>query len=208
MSKKIKIEVLGLGDSQSQSGAYALIIGEVDGLRRLPIIIGSSEAQAIFLELKNYKSSRPLTHDLFYSFAFTFNIKLQEIIINKFSEGIFYSLLVFNLNDTIYEIDSRTSDAIALALKFRCPMYTYEEILREAGIIFEFKTDEQSEQKEQEKKKTKIISDENIEIPKKSLFEKYKTEELDEMLNRAIQNEEYEKAALLRDEIKKRKKQK
>lgn len=211
--KKIPLEIYGLHYSQSPSGAYALIIGEKDGLRRLPIMIGNAEAQAIALGLENYKTERPLTHDLFHKFALTFGIELIEIIINKFSKGIFYSLLIVKKGNATFEIDSRTSDAIALALKFKCPMYTYNEILEEAGIFLEESGGETSgESKNEELPEVEKEDDfpgeltsENPYITK-DILSSYSIEELNEMLQSAIQNEEFENASLIRDEIKHRKK--
>ena len=135
--EKIRLEIIGMSYSQSQSGAYALILGERDGKRKLPIIIGGFEAQAIAIELEKIKTPRPLTHDLFKSFAEAFNIRVSEIIVNKFHEGVFYAVLICSDSETEIEIDSRTSDAIALALRFNCPIYTYENIMVAAGIVME-----------------------------------------------------------------------
>jgi len=142
---KIKLEIVGMSYSQSQSGAYALILGETEGNRRLPIIIGGFEAQAIAIELERIKPSRPLTHDLFRNFASTFGIVVTEVIINKFHEGVFYSELVCFDGEKIVEIDSRTSDAIALALRFHCPVYTYEPIKAAAGLVMKVYPDETEE---------------------------------------------------------------
>lgn len=140
--QKIELTILGLSYSQTQTNSYALILGEVNGKRRLPIVIGHFEAQAIALELEKMKPSRPLTHDLFKNFADTFEITVEEVIINKFQEGIFYALLLCNDGMKVRQIDSRTSDAIALAIRFGCPIYTYENIMSQAGITYE---DEESE---------------------------------------------------------------
>lgn len=144
--EKIKLEILGISYSQSQSGAYALILGENGEKRRLPIIIGSFEAQAIAIELEKMKPSRPLTHDLLKNFAQTFNIIIKEVIIYKFAEGIFYSKLICFDGIKEVEIDSRTSDAVALAVRFKCPIYTYESILGAAGIVLQ--DDEKSPEEE------------------------------------------------------------
>src|SRR5437868_1638420 len=135
--KKIKLEIIGLSYSQTQSGAYALVLGEAKGKRRLPIIIGGFEAQAIAIELEKMTPSRPLTHDLFKTFAETFNILVNEVIIYNLVEGIFFAKLICNDGTKDVEIDARTSDAIALAVRFSCPIYTYEFILSSAGIILE-----------------------------------------------------------------------
>jgi uncharacterized protein len=196
--EKIRLEIVGLSYSQSQSGAYALILGEIDGSRRLPIIIGGFEAQAIAIELEKIKPTRPLTHDLFKNFADRFGILITEVIINKFHEGVFYSQLSCFDGEKIIEIDSRTSDAIALALRFRCPIYTNEAIMSAAGVVM---TDE-----EQEAQARQEDPDETEEMPAgEEGLEELTTAELEDMLKRAVENEEYEKASQIRDELKKRK---
>src|SRR3972149_11519930 len=135
--KKVKLEIVGLSYSQTQTGAYALVLGESKGKRRLPIIIGGFEAQAIAIQLEKMTPSRPLTHDLFKNFADTFNIKLKEVVIYNLVEGIFYAKLICDDHEKEIEIDARTSDAIALAVRFDCPIFTYEFILSAAGIILE-----------------------------------------------------------------------
>jgi len=191
--KKIKLEILGISYSQSQSGAYALILGEEGEKRRLPIIIGSFEAQAIAIELEKMKPSRPLTHDLLKNFAQTFNIIVKEVIIYKFAEGIFYSKLICFDGIREVEIDSRTSDAVALAVRFKCPIFTYENILSAAGIVLQ--DDEKN-----------IMDEEIAPDPKASSdFESFSVKELEEMLMAAIDEEAYEKASKIRDEINRRK---
>ncbi len=198
MEKK-KLEILGISYSQSQSGAYALILGEAGEKRRLPIIIGSFEAQAIAIELENMKPSRPLTHDLFKNFAETFNILINEVIIYKFNEGIFFAKLICFDGKNEIEIDARTSDAVALAVRFKCPIYTYEAILKSAGIILQDDDPEEAEVSEEVKsKKTEKSTEED--------FSKLNMTELKEMLKKAIDEEAYEKASKIRDEINKRKK--
>jgi uncharacterized protein len=191
---KIQLEIKGMTVSQSQHNSYALVLGEVNGPRRLPIIIGAFEAQAIALELEKMRPSRPLTHDLFRNFADVFGINIEEVIINKFSEGIFHALLICNDGVAIKEIDSRTSDAIALALRFECPIYTYENILAQAGITF----DEEAAESESAEEIEETVND----------FNSFSTEELEEQLQKAIGDEDYEKATLIRDELHKRKKKK
>lgn len=189
--QKIELTILGLSYSQTQTNSYALILGEVNGKRRLPIVIGHFEAQAIALELEKMKPSRPLTHDLFKSFADTFGITIEEVIINKFQEGIFYALLVCNDDIKVNQIDSRTSDAIALAIRFGCPIYTYEHIMAQAGITYEDETAEPDSV--------------NSEIEESiGEFSALSLEELNEELQKAVDNEEYERASLIRDEIRKR----
>jgi len=191
--QKIELKIYGLSYSHSQSAAYALILDEKKGKRRLPIIVGGLEAQAIAIEVENMKPARPLTHDLFKTFAETYNIKVKEVIISKFHEGIFYSVLVCDDGINQIEIDSRTSDAVAIALRFNCPIYTYEQVMASAGVIMD-------------------PEDDDILSPAES-FEKEENElshlslkELNEMLQQAIENEDYEKASLIRDEIQKHKK--
>lgn len=195
--KKIKIEIVGLSYSQTQSGAYALVLGETNGKRRLPIIIGGFEAQAIAIELEKITPSRPLTHDLFKSFADNFNITVKEAIIYNLVEGIFFAKLVCDDGEREIEIDTRTSDAIALAVRFKCPVYTYEFILSSAGIILEEgAVSEQFEEKKEETTTTK----------KKNDFSKLSVSELKELLRSTIEDENYEKASKIRDELTKRKK--
>ena len=193
--EKIRLEIIGMSYSQSQTGAYALILGEKGGKRRLPIIIGGFEAQSIAIEIEKIKTPRPLTHDLFKSFAETFGITINEVIINKFSEGVFYAVLVCSDGNNELEIDSRTSDAIALALRFKCPIYTYESIMVAAGIII----DEETE-------KAKISeSPVHASVEEEFEFAEFTIDELQQMLQASIENEEYEKASRIRDEINKRK---
>jgi uncharacterized protein len=189
---KIKLEIIGMSYSQSQSGAYALILGEIGGKRRLPIIIGGFEAQAIAIELEKMKPSRPLTHDLFKSFSDTFNISVGEVIINKFLEGVFHAEIVCSDGRGEYRIDARTSDAVAIALRFQCPIFTFEKIMSAAGII----VDDQKGEEEKEKPKSKKSTS--------SIYEQYSMDELKDMLQKSVTNEEYEKASKIRDEIKRR----
>ena len=192
---KIKLEILGMSYSQSQSGAYALILGEAGGKRRLPIIIGGFEAQAIAIELEKMKPARPLTHDLLKSLAVAFHIKVTEVIINKFFEGIFYAQLVCNDGKQVIEIDSRTSDAVAIAIRFNCPIFTFENIMSVAGVLVDDskKDEDDSEWPDTEKEE-------------RNPWELTSVEELEKQLQTAIENEEYEKASKIRDEIKRRKK--
>ncbi|RLD50453.1 MAG: hypothetical protein DRJ05_19600 [Bacteroidetes bacterium] len=191
--EKIKLEIIGMSYSQSQSGAYALILGEVGGERRLPIIIGGFEAQAIAIELEKMKPTRPLTHDLFKSFADTFHITIQEVVINKFIEGVFHAELLCLDGKSEFRIDARTSDAVALSLRFNCPVYTNERIMSEAGIVMD------SEKPEGEKKsEASDQADENV-------YGKYSVNELQKSLQKSIEKEEYEKASQIRDEINRRK---
>jgi len=194
--EKIRLEIIGMSYSQSQSGAYALILGEKDGKRRLPIIIGGFEAQSIAIELEKIKTPRPLTHDLFKTFAESFDVRITEVIINRFNEGVFYAILLCSNGKKELEIDSRTSDAIALSLRFGCPVYTYENIMVAAGILME---DDQELARQED-----VAEDENIQI--ETSYSDLPLDELKQMLQSAVENEEYEKASRIRDEIKKRKK--
>ncbi|OFX41211.1 MAG: hypothetical protein A2X08_06510 [Bacteroidetes bacterium GWA2_32_17] len=203
---KVRLSVLGLSYSETQSGAYALVLAEENGERRIPIIIGAFEAQAIAIELEGLKPPRPLTHDLFLQFANAYNIHLKEVNIFKLEEGVFFSNLVFGLDKNVTIVDSRTSDAIALALRFKCPIYTTKQVIDKAGIIIEFSKDADSE-----KDKGPI---ENIEINKasdklksnKTPYSKYNIKELEALLKEAVRDENYEKASHIRDEINIRKK--
>ena len=191
--KKIELEIVALSHSITQTHSYAVVLGEVNGLRRLPIVIGGFEAQAIAVALERMQPSRPLTHDLMKNFMNAFNVELMEIVINDLQEGIFYSKLVcVNEHDTV-EIDSRTSDALALAVRFGCPIFTYDHILESAGILME----------DTNKKKSDIPVEESSasreELGKMSL------DELQTLLNEVLEQEDYIRAIAIRDEINKRK---
>ena len=196
--KRVKLKVMGISYSQTQSGAYALILIEENGDRRIPIIIGGFEAQAIVIKLENLDPPRPLTHDLFKKFADEFNISVIEVMIYKLEEGVFFSKLVCNNGEKEYSIDSRTSDAVALALRFGCPIYITEEILNKAGITVNPTDSEISSVNEVE----------SFFEPDKTKYDTYSDEELYKMIDEAIKTEDYERAASLRDEIDKRKKKK
>lgn len=196
--KKIKLDIVGLSYSQTQSGAYALVLGEVNGRRRLPIIIGSFEAQAIAIEIEKMTPSRPLTHDLFKSFAQAYHIQIQEIIIYNLIDGIFYSKLICSDGKKTVEIDARTSDAIAMAVRFDCPINTYEFILSTAGIVIEGNDFVYLENlNEGQEEKTAAMPAGN--------YTSVSTDELKTMLQEALNDESYEKAAKIRDELNKRK---
>src|SRR6201996_6304319 len=196
--KKIKLDIVGLSYSQTQSGAYALVLGEINGRRRLPIIIGSFEAQAIAIEIEKMTPSRPLTHDLFKSFAEAYHIMVQEVIIYNLVDGLFYSKLICSDGKKVMEIDARTSDAIAVAVRFDCPIYTYEFILSSAGIVIEGND---------------FVYLENItETPEEvtpvasaSGFAGLSIDELKTKLQEALTEESYERAAKIRDELNRRK---
>ena len=194
MMKKIRLIVAGVTSSQSRAGSYAVILKEAGGKRRLPIVIGGAEAQAIAMVLEKMKTSRPMTHDLFKNFALKFNVNIQEIIITRFSEGVFYALLVCEHDGNTIKLDSRPSDAIALAVRLPCPIYTYENIIKENSFVL----DEDKTETETEKQPIPTdIYDEND-------FTGYSQDELNDLLQEAVLREEYEKASLIRDEIKRR----
>ena len=192
----IELLINGISYSQTQNGAYALILSEIEGERKLPIVIGTNEAQSIAIAIeKEIKPPRPLTHDLFKNFCVRFDIKIKQVIIHKLVDGVFYSSVICERDGIEEIIDSRSSDAIALAIRFEAPIYTYENILEKAGVVIkvEKEIDEKSLLKE-------LFSDENSEVENSELKEKT-TKELEELLKIAVQNENYESAAKIRDEI-------
>ena len=202
--KKVKLDIVGLSYSQTQSGAYALVLGEVNGRRRLPIIIGAFEAQAIAIEIEQMTPSRPLTHDLFKTLAEAYNIQIQEVLIYNLVEGVFFAKLICNDGEQTKEIDARTSDAIALAVRFNAAIYTYEFILSSAGIVIEgndllFLENMDNIPKEQGSE------DITTSIPS-SGYKELSMDDLQQKLQEAIAEEAYEKAARIRDEINKRNK--
>lgn len=192
---KIKLEIAGLSYSQTQSGAYALVLAETGGKRQLPIIIGGFEAQAIAIELEKMTPTRPLTHDLFKNFAVSFSIEVKEVVIYNLIEGIFFAKLICEREGQVTEIDARTSDAIAIGVRFNCPIYTFENILSSAGILLDEETGNEFD--------SDSIEDEESEVSLDS-FNQVSIEELEAQLDEAIQNEDYELASKIRDEINKR----
>ena len=195
--KKIELEIVALSHSITQTHSYAVVLGEVNGLRRLPIVIGGFEAQAIAVALERMSPSRPLTHDLMKNFMMAFNVELHEVIINDLQEGIFYSKLVCSsANDTV-EIDSRTSDALALAVRFGCSIYTYDTILDQAGILME---------DDGKKKKASSTTSLTTETGGSDDLKALSIEELDALLQEVLDQEDYIRAIAIRDEIKSRKK--
>ncbi len=194
---KIKLEILGLSSSQSQSGSFALVLGEERGNRRLPIIIGMFEAQAIAIEIEKIVPNRPMTHDLFKSFAQSFKFSILEIVISDLREGVFYAKIVCTDGVKMQEIDARPSDAIAIGLRFGVPIYTFEPILSEAGIVLtEPEEDEQLVNKEEVKQPVKQASTEQL--------KDISSDQLKTMLDEALEKEDYERAAKIRDELNKR----
>lgn len=205
----VRLNIKGISYSQTQNGAYALILNEVDGERKLPIVIGAFEAQSIAIALeKEIKPPRPLTHDLFKNFSDRFSITVKQVIIHKLVDGVFYSSLICEREGVEEVVDARTSDAIALALRFDAPIFTYKNILDKAGIFL--KADENQRAREM-KDEEEIIEEEllrediEIKTDSDSGFSKMSLEELNELLAQAVNQEDYEKAARLRDEISKRK---
>jgi len=196
--KRVKLKVMGISYSQTQSGAYALILLEENGERRIPIIIGGFEAQAIVIKLENLDPPRPLTHDLFKKFADEFNISITEVMIYKLEEGVFFSKLVCTNDVKTYSIDSRTSDAVAIALRFGCPIYITEEILDKAGITISSADGDVVASNDTDT----IFETETVK------YGSYSDEELYKLIDEAVKTEDYEKAASIRDEIEKRKKKK
>jgi uncharacterized protein len=196
---RIRLNVLGISYSQTQTGAYALVLAEENGKRRIPIIVGGFEAQAIAIQLEGLKPPRPLTHDLFYSFARTFEVDITEVTIHKLEEGVFHSKLTCRNSSRTIEIDARTSDAIALALRFKCPIFTTSEIIEKAGIILDFEhPDEEHADDDKEIKIKENLTEENL--------AQYDLSELQQMLDDAVRDEDYEKASMIRDEIHRRSK--
>ncbi len=204
----VRLNIKGISYSQTQNGAYALILSEVEGERKLPIVIGAFEAQSIAIALeKEIKPPRPLTHDLFKNFADRFEIVVKQVIIHKLVDGVFYSSLICERDKIEEIIDARTSDAIALALRFQAPIFTYKNILDKAGIYLK---GDAAKEAEEEQEKEDIIVDElfsnEVEIKSDQPdYKKLSLNELNNMLDQAVKNEDYEKAARLRDEISKRK---
>jgi bifunctional DNase/RNase len=192
--EKIRLEIVGLSYSQTQSGAYALVLGESEGQRRLPIIIGGFEAKAIAIELEKMTPSRPLTHDLFKNIAETFEIGVKEVIVYNLVEGIFFAKVICDDGNKEVEIDARTSDAIALAVRFECPIYTYEFILSTAGIILDDDVNGEG------------IEGDEVEIDLEDIapsgdFEQTTIQDLERQLDEAIKDEDYERASKIRDEL-------
>ena len=194
--KKIELEIVALSHSITQTHSYAVVLGELNGLRRLPIVIGGFEAQAIAVALERMSPSRPLTHDLMKNFMLAFNVTLHEVVINDLQEGIFFSKLVCSSSNDTVEIDSRTSDALALAVRFGCPIFTYDTILDQAGILME-----------DDEKKTRTASV-TSETGGSDNLKALSTEELDALLTEVLEHEDYIRAIAIRDEIKARKKNK
>ena len=189
---KVRVEIIGMTYSESSTGAYVLILGDKNSRRRLPIVIGSNEAQAIAIGIERQPNSRPLTHDLLLKFANTFNVKILEVVINRFRDGVFYAMLVCQQGNEMLMIDARPSDAIALAVRLGCEIYAYESVMQEAGIIM----DDMDEDDNPSQSETINKVDEEPDMDLLTLSE------LEDLLQEAIDNEDYQKAAQIRDEIK------
>ncbi len=214
---KIELEILGLSSSHTQTGSFALVLGEVTGNRRLPIIIGMFEAQAIAIEIEKITPNRPMTHDLFKSFADGFGYSVQEIMISKLREGVFFAQIIASDGEKLVEIDARPSDAIAIGIRFNVPVFTNESIMSEAGIVLNEGEEEEEEETEEHEED---LGDEGASIDRavkemeeeaekelqhsEDSFEKYSKSQLEEMLDEALHEERYEEAAKIRDELNKR----
>ncbi len=192
---KLELEILGLSSSQSQSGSFALVLGEKEGSRRLPIIIGMFEAQAIAIEIEKIVPNRPMTHDLFKSFAHNFNFTVEEIIISDLKEGVFFAKIECSDGGKTITVDARPSDAIAIGLRFSVPIYTYESVLSEAGIVL---TDEESEREPATRSESKKGK------PLKEQLKDMSPDSLKTLLDEALKQEDYERAAKIRDEMNRR----
>ncbi len=195
--RKIELDIVALSHSVTQSHNYAVVLGEQDGTRRLPIVIGSFEAQAIAVAMEQMTPNRPLTHDLFKNTLETFNIELKEVVINNLLDGIFYARLICLKDGELFEIDSRTSDALAMAVRFQCPIYTYEFILDAAGIVLE-ESEEEAGERSRPTEKAVVQS-------KSPSLSSYSIDDLNKLLDEVLAEEDYERAAKIRDELNRRK---
>lgn len=197
MEKLVELEILGLSSNHSQSGSFTLVMGEVEGSRRLPIVIGMFEAQAIAIEIEKIIPNRPMTHDLFKSFANSFNFEIDRIVISDMKEGVFYAKIQCHSESSEVEIDSRPSDAIAIAVRFDSPVFCSEKVMSEASIEF-------SEEEKKEEKSSPKPGAQKVSSKKENSLKDFSLDKLNQMLEKAITNEDYEKAARIRDEINKR----
>jgi hypothetical protein len=200
--KKVELEIIAIQQSITQANSYAVVLGDVNGVHRLPIVIGGFEAQAIAVAIERMNPSRPLTHDLMKNFMVAFGVELHEVVINDLQEGVFYSKLVCSNDRDTIEIDSRTSDAIALAIRFGCPIYTFEHILENAGILLE----DGSEASKKKPLKAESLAEEQPGAEENGDLKKLTLEELNLLLNEVLENEDYVRAIAIRDEINSRNK--
>ena len=197
MENHIELEILGLSSNHSQSGSFTLVLGEVNGTRRLPIVIGMFEAQAIALEIEKIIPNRPMTHDLFKSFASGFNYEIERIVINDMKEGVYYAKIQSKSDLITAEIDARPSDAIAIAIRFGCPVYCTEKAMSE-GAVEHYEVEDKDDNKQSQEPKQKFVT------KKEPSLKDFSLDKLNQMLDKAIGNEDYERAARIRDEINKR----
>ena len=207
--EKIRLDIVALSHSVAQSHNYAVVLGEQDGARRLPIVIGAFEAQAIAVAMERMAPNRPLTHDLFKNALEKFEVDLREIVINNLVEGVFYSLLICERHGEIFEIDSRTSDAIAMSVRFQCPIYTYEEILDKAGVEIEDEGESGTRQSSSSAKRSRgrrsgAKASAKTATARPDQLSSYSVKDLNGMLEETLQEENYERAAKIRDELNRR----
>ena len=193
---KVNLEIVGLTYSESSTGAYVLILGDKNSQRRLPIVIGSAEAESIAVGIERHKNGRPHTHDLFLRFAHEFGVEIMEVVINRFRDGVYYAMLVCKQGDDLTMVDARPSDAIAIAVRVGCEIYAYESVMEEAGIIMDDMEKQDTEEKNEEPINRGMTS---------TSLDMLDVNALEELLQEAIDNEDYQKAAQLRDEINRRK---
>ncbi|UJP64379.1 bifunctional nuclease family protein [Mongoliitalea daihaiensis] len=197
MDQEIELEILGLTSNHSQSGSFTLVMGEVGGTRRLPIVIGMFEAQAIAIEIEKIIPNRPMTHDLFKSFSSNFNFKIDHILISDMREGVFYAKIICRSGSKIVEIDSRPSDAIAIAVRFDSPVYCISKVMEEAGL-------ESNDEEEKKKEESKVSSRKSESSKSSDGLKDFSLDKLNQLLEKAIHDEDYERAARIRDEINRR----
>ncbi|AFL85009.1 hypothetical protein Belba_2451 [Belliella baltica DSM 15883] len=202
MDNTIELEILGLTSNHSQSGSFTLVLGELEGRRRLPIVIGMFEAQAIAIEIEKIIPNRPMTHDLFKSFSSSFNYSIEQILISDMQEGVFYAKIICKNSSKIIEIDARPSDAIAIAVRFNAPIFCVPKVMSEAAI--EISEEEESGAKQKSSKSSKASPSAAPKKPSGDSLKDYSLDKLNQLLEKAINNEDYEKAARIRDEINKR----
>ena len=193
---KVNLEIIGLTYSESSTGAYVLVLGDKNARRRLPIVIGSAEAESIAVGIEKHKNGRPHTHDLFLRFAHEFGVQIMEVVINRFRDGVYYSMLVCKQGDDLTMVDARPSDAIAIAVRAGCEIYAYESVMEEAGIIMDDMDEPTNDGQEDDNNINKVQNEPDLEM--------LTLNELEDLLQMAIDDEDYQKAAQIRDEIKSR----
>jgi len=193
---KVNLEIIGLTYSESSTGAYVLVLGDKNSRRRLPIVIGSAEAESIAVGIEKHKNGRPHTHDLFLRFAHEFGVQIMEVVINRFRDGVYYAMLVCKQGDDLTMVDARPSDAIAIAVRVGCEIYAYESVMEEAGIIMDDMDEPTEDGTEDDNVINKVDDEPHLEM--------LTLNELEDLLQMAIDDEDYQKAAQIRDEIKSR----